>query len=90
MSIESYKEIGVFANYFARVEDATNDIILFQPLDLVFTAGYLSMEHYTIDETFVAASNRTDITFAIPVGSINQIVPEWKNLLSFITEFISN
>ena len=41
MSIDSYKNIGVFANWFARVQrnDERDDLILFEPLDFVFTAG---------------------------------------------------
>ena len=78
MSIDSYKEIGVFANYFARFEqdeDEKNDFILFQHLDLVFSAGYLSTENCigTINETSVVTSNHTDITFAIPLDSISSI-----------------
>ena len=89
----SYKEIGVFANYFARFEgtDDVERVIQFQPLNLIFTAGYLSTDHYigTVDEAFVAASDRTDTTFVIPISAIRQIVPQWKDLLSLSTEFVT-
>ena len=44
-SKESYKLIGVFANWFVIMDDTDDPSILaFTPLDDIFTAGYLSME----------------------------------------------
>ena len=77
--------------YLSRFEgtDDVENLIHFQPLDLIFTAGYLSMDHYigTVYETVVTASDRTDTTFVIPIPVIHQLVPQWKDLLSLSTEF---
>ena len=91
-SKDSFKTIGVFANYFARYEimNNENDKIHFRPLDLVFTAGYLSMEHFvtTIDETSVHASDQDGASFAIPASNMAEHIPQWVDLMSRISEFV--
>ena len=48
MEKESFRTIGGFANWFARLESTSADetVVHFTPLDNVFTAGYISMDHY--------------------------------------------
>ena len=92
MSIESFKEIGVYCNYFARSNSAYSDTIPFVPLDLVFTAGYLTMENHvcTILEKHVTASTNESVSFEIPICETCQLLQrreESIESLSFLNEF---
>ena len=49
LSKESYKSIGVYANWFQGTRTLNNqdaNEVSFKPVDLVFTPGYLPMSHY--------------------------------------------
>ena len=84
------RDIGTFANWFARrVEDDVNDaeLAFFEPLELVFQAGYLSMEYYIakIHESSIVCD--PDATIAIKSTSLNTILPRWREMISAHDEF---
>ena len=88
---KTFRDIGVYANYFARAEESNhNTDIDFQALDLIFKAGYLSMDHYvsTINEKSVSPSDRADATFSLPVSVVEKLIPQWKDLLSPTSDFV--
>ena len=59
-SKESYKLIGVFANWFLIMDDTDDPSILaFTPLDDIFTTGYLSMENYMLTILFLMQISST-------------------------------
>ena len=75
---------------------AFNSLIMqtvgFEPLELIFNAGYLSMENYvcTIKEELVKASDDENVTFELSVTDLNQFLNTWKESdasFSFIDEF---
>ena len=85
-SKESYKLIGVFANWFV-IMDGTDDILAFTPLDDIFTAGYLSMENYMLT---IPDANLIDVegaSFAISANMIAEILPNWNELITVQSEF---
>ena len=49
------------------------------------------MDHYisTIDENAVHASDGNDTSFTIPVGTIQEHLPQWVDVLSLTTDFIT-
>ena len=93
MSIESFKDIGVYCNYFARSNNTDfTETVAFEPLELVFTTGYLTMENYVcrIKEELVTVSNNESVTFEIPIIEICQLLQkseESEESLSFLNEF---
>ena len=90
MSIDSYKNIGVFANWFARQRNEqpdSNNLILFEPLDFVFTAGYLSMDNYIATIKDSSLVDEPIATIAIPSASLNSVFPQWECLLTLSCEF---
>lgn len=66
----------------------SNDLVLFIPLDGIFTIGYLSMEHYvaTISETSLRMSDNA--AFAIPVSTLSMVEAQWTDLLTFDTDLM--
>ena len=66
------------------------DNIYFKPLDLVFTAGYLSMDNFksTINESSVLALDQNGASFAIHVTTMEEHIPQWVDLMSVACEFI--
>lgn len=89
MSIPSYLNIGVYCNYFARSNDVhSSERIRFTPLHLVFTAGYLPMEHFIckLNEEYVFTSNHDDIPFEIPLTYLSTLL-ESVDSISFESEF---
>ena len=91
MSIPSYVNIGVYCNYFARCSDSVvQGAIRFKPLNQVFTAGYLPMEHYVgkINEDYVVGSDDLDVPFEINSIHLDLLVKS-VDLLSLESEFLS-
>ena len=62
------------------------DAISFQPLDHAFTPGYLSMENYvaTISNSILIKGSAS--LFAIPIESMQKLLPQWSNKLTFDME----
>ena len=92
MTKTSYKDIGVFANWFARLgnESPQCNAVHFDALDFVFTTGYLSMDNY------VASFEHSDLLFdpsktlSVKCDSLGSLVPDWKQLISCTNEFLKN
>ena len=85
MTKESFKNIGLFANWFIGVysnEFHGMQILPFKPLEDLFTIGYMSMEQYisTIDDESLIYLE--DFSFGIPYAEITKIVPKWFNELT--------
>ena len=80
-------DIGTHANWFSRRERTDTDLVYFEPLELIFTAGYLSMRNYvaTIDESSIAYE--PDATIAIKSASLNAILPGWEEMISLSDKF---
>ena len=87
-SREEKNDIGAFANWFGRKDSCSTDLVLIEPLELVFHAGYLSMNNYmgTIDESSIIC--QPDGTVAIKAISLGAIVPKWKEMISLHDDFI--
>ena len=96
-SKESYKLIGVFANWFVIMDDTDDpsilaftpldDILAFTPLDDIFTAGYLSMENYMLT---IPDANLIDVegdSFVISANMMAEILPNWNELITVQSEF---
>ena len=89
MTKESYKGIGVFANWFEGTRKTSTgsaenaEIINFKPLYLVFAPGYVSLENYlsTIDDFSLIES--PDYSFSISVAVLKKVLPQWKSKLTF-------
>ena len=83
------RDIGTFANWFARRVQNENDadLVYFEPLELIFEAGYLSMKYYIakIDESSIVCE--PDATIAIKSTSLDIMLPGWKEIISLIDEF---
>ena len=62
-SKDSYKTIGVYANYYALFDPEINDIIPFESLDSFFTTGYAPMENFVclVNSSSVIDSDQDDI-----------------------------
>ena len=91
MSIPSYANIGVYCNYFARCSDSiVQGAIRFKPLNQVFTAGYLPMDHYVakVNEDNVVGSDDPEVPFEIDSACLDSLV-ESVDSLSVVSEFIS-
>ena len=78
MSQNSYKEIGLFANWYIGLYSNsfhTLQILPFKPLKDVFTIGYVSMEQYvsTIDEDSLVYVN--NFSFGLQYSEMTKILP---------------
>lgn len=67
---ESYKSIGVYANWFQGTRALDNQVastVSFKPVDLVFTPGYLSVGNYvaSIDDSTLVQN--ADFSFSVPL-----------------------
>lgn len=89
MDVDSFKNIGVFCHYFARCKGANQKSVPFVPLENIFKAGYLGMEHYicTIEESEITMSEDDSVPFEINVSALKKGLPKWKSLLSSDLEF---
>ena len=83
MSNESYKGIGVYANWFARRGSEVGEIIYFDALDLVFKAGYHGMEHFvaTVNDSYLVCEPSATL------AAFNKLLPNWEELISDVHEF---
>ena len=80
MTKDSYKKIGLFANWYIGVySDSFHamQVLLFKPLEDVFRIGYLPMEQYisTVDDGSLSYVN--DFSFGIPYAKITKVIPNW-------------
>ena len=84
---EEKNDIGAFANWFARQDLLSTDLVFIKPLELVFHAGFLSMKNYiaTIDDSSVIC--QPDGGIAIKAVSLSSIVPNWKDIISLHDDF---
>ena len=85
MSIDTYRKIGVYANYFALFESEENtDLIPFESLDSSFTTGYVGMDNFMsiVNESSVVTSYRDDIAFYVKLNHLDSLLPEWRRLIS--------
>ena len=80
MTKESFKTIGVFANWYIGVysdSSHVDQVLPFMPFENLFSIGYLPMDQYvnTIsDECLVSV---IDFSFGIPYVEITKIIPNW-------------
>ena len=87
MSLESHKNIGVFANWYAisRVVDQSKKVF-FSTLD-AFTIGYLSMEKYVSTVNEVEMAELEDEAFSIPIVNLENLIQDWGETMTFINDF---
>lgn len=90
MALESHKEIGVFANWYGvSTFDLKSGKVYFR-LTNAFTAGYLSMANYlatiTADKT-ESTESEEDAAFAISVTTIEELINDWRNTMTFNSDF---
>ena len=84
MTKPSFKTIGVFANWFEGTNyEEIADTVKFKPLDLLFTPGYLSMEHYVccINDSFLVFDK--DFSFSAPTDLLANVLPKWRDRITF-------
>ena len=86
MSLESHKNIGVFANWYAisRV-DYQSEKVFFQIFD-AFTIGYLSMANYVSTINQVEMADSEDDAFSIPIATLVDLFDDWEETMSSITD----
>ena len=87
LSLDSWKTIGVFANWYKAIQPLErNTKVLFNPAE-GFTTGYLPMENYVskINETHLEDDDNA--SFSISKNYLEDIHPNWKNLLTFNAVF---
>ncbi len=83
MSLESSKNIGVFANWYQATHNSLlSSKVSFIPVDN-FTTGYLSMENFisTIKESLLEDSETA--SFSISKDNLKKIKPKWEKVLTF-------
>ena len=83
---ESYKSIGVYANWFQGTRALNNqdfNKVSFKPVELVFTPGYLPMSYYiaSIDDSTLLYN--ADFSFSIPVEILKTALPRWRVKMTF-------
>ena len=83
---KSYKNIGVFANWFQGTcdpEEQENNTVTLTPLADVFTPGYLSLEHYlsSIDNSTTIVT--PNYSFSLSTNVLKKVLPRWKSKLTF-------
>ena len=88
LSKESYREIGVFANWFQATKAngpviRDGDDVCFVPLDLVFTPGYISLEKYVSTIHDVSLVLQDNYSFSIPTTVLRRALPQWRTKLTF-------
>lgn len=85
MSLESFKTIGVFANWYSASVSVDQQKVSFIPVDS-FTTGYLPMENYvsTISESYLEEDENA--SFCISKNSLQKMNANWEKLLSFDTD----
>lgn len=86
LSKESYKSIGVYANWFQGTRALDNQVastVSFKPVDLVFTPGYLAVGNYvaSIDDSTLVQN--ADFSFSVPVEILKTALPRWRVKLTF-------
>lgn len=89
MSLESHKNIGVFANWYGISEvDGKLGKVFFRLTD-TFTTGYLSMENYllTIGQNTTESAISEKDAFALPIVVIQDVLEDWKETLTFTNDF---
>ena len=82
---DTFKRIGVFANWYARNNDSINDIISFKSVDDTFAAGYISMEYY-VCTILSELLDIEDSSFSVQTKDIEALLPNWKISLSTYSE----
>ena len=87
MTNDSYKGIGAYANWFARSDTEGGEVVFFEALDLVFTAGYHCMEHFiaTVDDSSLLCEPSATLT--IKSSALDILLLNWDKLVSFVNEF---
>ncbi len=83
MTKPSFKTIGVFANWFEGTNyEEIADTVKFKPLELLFTPGYLSMEHYVccINDSFSVFDK--DFSFPVPTDLLANVLPKWRDRIT--------
>ena len=85
MSLESHKNIGVFANWF-KAFNISRETVSFKPHD-AFTIGYLSMDRYVCTIVEIESGNLEDESFSIAVPVLSDVLPSWKTILSSDADF---
>ena len=86
MGKDSFKKIGVFANWYARNDSIiTEDTLPFKSVDDIFVGGYVSMENYVC--TIISELNDVqESSFSIPMKDITCALPDWKISVSTYSE----
>ena len=90
-SKDSYKTIGVYANYYARYGSENNGLIPFESLDSVFTTGYAAMENFVclVNSSSVVDSHQDGVAFSIKLDHLVELLPNWEQIICMKRDFIS-
>ena len=79
MTIESRNDIGTFANWFIAVypTDTSAKEVLFRPVDMLFTSGYVTMSNYlaNIEDSMLIESNNLSTVFSLPKYVLDEVLP---------------
>ncbi|CAB3986305.1 Hypothetical predicted protein [Paramuricea clavata] len=80
---ESYKNIGVYANWFEETQALDNQAtskVSFKPVDLIFTPGVLT-NVTSIDDSILLYN--ADFLFLVPVQILKTVLPRWQVKMTF-------
>ena len=86
LSKESFKSIGVYANWFQGTHALDNqiaDTVSFKPVKFSFTPGYLSMANYVATINDATLVENAHFSFCIPVAILKTVLPRWRVKLTF-------
>ena len=87
MTIESRNDIGTFANWFIAVHptDTSAKEVLFRPVHMLFTAGYVAMSNYlaNIEDSMLIESSKLFTVFSVPKHVLDEVLPNWPDQLKF-------
>ena len=85
MGKDSFKKIGVFANWYARKDNIAGETLQFKSVDDIFVGGYISIENYVC--TIISELNDVqESSFSISTEDIMRVLPDWEISLSTYSE----
>ena len=86
MGKPTYRNIAVFANWYAMDDSNDTENITFKSVDTSFYAGYISMENY-ICTLSGDVNDIQESSFSISTRAIESSLPNWADMLSVVSEF---
>uniref|UniRef100_A0A7M5X9S7 Uncharacterized protein n=2 Tax=Clytia hemisphaerica TaxID=252671 RepID=A0A7M5X9S7_9CNID len=89
MSLDSYKKIGVFANWYHVKSPIVSSSVSFVPNE-TFTTGYLSMENYISSIKESILEDNGEASFTISKDNLKKIDPNWSKTFTFDQEFFDH